>query len=77
MMQSKQVGERALQNALKRGDDLYSQGRFIAAVGSYDKAIAQDPDNINAHYKKGLALYAHGNYAGALKCYYKVVGLGP
>ena len=38
-------------------DQLYSKGRFAAAVVGYDQAVALDPTALHAHHNKAAALY--------------------
>ncbi len=41
----------------RRGQGLYQNGAFDAAIGEYEDALALAPDNPLTHFNLGLALY--------------------
>ena len=47
------------------------------AIGSYDKAIEIDPDNVYAWNNKGTALGELGRHDEALKCFDKILEIDP
>jgi tetratricopeptide (TPR) repeat protein len=62
---------------LKKGDDLYDQGKFDEAISCYDNAIGKDPKNKLAWVNKGAALLELMKSDEAISCFDKVTELYP
>lgn len=62
---------------LERGDDLFQQERYRAAVDCYDKVVKVKPDDYLAWFKRGIALDNLKQYAEAAESYKKVLELNP
>jgi len=62
---------------LKKGDDLYDQGKFDEAISCYDNAIEKDPKNKLAWMNKGAALLELMKSDEAISCYDRVTELYP
>jgi serine/threonine protein kinase/tetratricopeptide (TPR) repeat protein len=60
-----------------RGHDLAEQGKFAEAEAAYRKAIALNPDNVEAHKHLGDALYYQGKLAEAEAVWRKGIALKP
>ena len=52
-------------------------GNNTKALGFYDKIIALDPNNTDAHFNKGLVYANQKNYNDSIKCFEKVIELSP
>lgn len=61
--ESAQAGDRILRAAshYNRGNALYRQGNVSEAIESYKDALRASPDDIDARYNLGVALYAKQN----------------
>ncbi len=62
---------------LKKGDDLYDQGKFDEAISCYDNAIGKDPKNKLAWVNKGAALLELMKSDEAISCFDKATELYP
>jgi len=62
---------------LKKGDDLYDQGKFDEAISCYDNAIGKDLKNKLAWMNKGAALLELMKSDEAISCFDKVTELYP
>jgi len=56
---------------------LAGQGRRIEALVSYEKALALEPANVQALYKRGVMLGELGRTDEALAAYGRVLALNP
>lgn len=54
---------------IKKGDDLFAQGKYEEAIKRYNIALNLDPNNITAWCKKGYAIYSLGIYKEAIDCF--------
>ena len=45
-----------------KGNDLFNDGQYDAADGYYDRALALDPNYLEAVYGKGIVLYQNGSH---------------
>ena len=50
----------------EEGNELYKQGQYDRAIGSYDKALEIDPKNSDLWNSRGLALCHLGRHIEAL-----------
>jgi len=62
---------------LKKGADLYDQGKIDEAISCYDNAIGKDPKNKLAWVNKGAALLELMKSDEAISCFDKVLELYP
>ena len=62
---------------LERGNDLFQQERYRAAVDCYDKVVQGQPNDYLAWFKRGIALDNLKQYAEAAESYDKVLELNP
>lgn len=62
---------------LKKGDDLYDQGKFDESISCYDNAIGKDPKNKLAWVNKGAALLELMKSDEAISCFDKATELYP
>src|SRR5262249_40966621 len=60
-----------------RGNALRELRRIEAALASYDKAIALEPDYANGFYNRGVALQDLNRFDEALKTYEKALAIKP
>ena len=59
------------------GNALKAQGRLGDADASYQRALALNPDYLEAHYNRGLVRQAQGRLDEAVACYGKVLARKP
>ena len=59
------------------GVALSELGKYSEAITCYDKAIAIDPNYVEAWNNKGNALYMLGKYSEAITCFDKVIEIDP
>ncbi|UCC11502.1 MAG: tetratricopeptide repeat protein [candidate division WOR-3 bacterium] len=52
--------------SMRRGNRLYSDGKYDEALLSYQDALVQEPDNPKIHYNIGRALYKMERYDEAI-----------
>ena len=50
---------------IKKGNALFSSGKYDEAITAYDEAAVHDPESAYIYFNKGTALYKKENYAGA------------
>lgn len=70
----------ALDNHLiwfERGDELFQQQRYEAAIACYDKVIQIQPEDYLAWFKRGIALENLQRYEDAVMSYDKVIQIQP
>jgi tetratricopeptide (TPR) repeat protein/S1-C subfamily serine protease len=65
------------QRWIEYGNQLHRLGKYAEAVSALDRAIALEPNSLNAHYAKGLALNASGDNTNALKSLDRAIALVP
>ena len=63
--------------AYNEANNNFKKGQFDAALASYDKAIALDPNKSQAFYGKGLTLARLRNNDEALVAYQKALAIDP
>jgi Flp pilus assembly protein TadD len=61
----------------EHGIDLAKQGRYDEAIVEFHRAIAINPDYVEAHYNLGLVLFNEGDLDGAVGEYRKALSLKP
>jgi tetratricopeptide (TPR) repeat protein len=61
----------------KKGNDLVKLGSYNGAIVFYNKALAIDPNNVEALYYKGNALVKLGDSIGAIVLYDKALAIDP
>jgi tetratricopeptide (TPR) repeat protein len=62
---------------VEKGNDLVKLGSYNGAIVFYNKALAIDPNNIEALYNKGNALVKLGDSIGATVLYDKALAIDP
>jgi tetratricopeptide (TPR) repeat protein/S1-C subfamily serine protease len=62
---------------IEYGNQLYRLGKYTEAVEALNRAIALEPNSLNAHYAKGLALQDGGDNTNALKALDRAITLVP
>jgi tetratricopeptide (TPR) repeat protein/S1-C subfamily serine protease len=62
---------------IEYGNQLYRLGKYSEAVEALDRAIALEPNSLNAHYAKGLTLQASGDHTNALKSLDRAIAFIP
>ena len=60
-----------------RGAALDNSGQYEQAIEYYDRALAIDPNHVNALYNKGVALGNLGRYQEAIKYYDRALAIEP
>ena len=50
-------------------------GNNNKAINFYDKIITLNPENVDAHFNKGLVLANQKNYDNSIECFKKVIDL--
>jgi tetratricopeptide (TPR) repeat protein/S1-C subfamily serine protease len=65
------------QRWIEYGNQLYRLGKYAEAVEALDRAIALEPNSLNAHYAKGLALTVNGDLTNGLKSLDRAIALVP
>jgi len=60
---------------MERGDDLFQQQRYLAAVECYDKVVQLKPDEYLAWFKRGISLDNLKRYSAAVESYDRVLAL--
>lgn len=53
-------------NLLKRGQDKFQRQDYRGAISDFNEAIAQNPNDANIYFNRGLVLYELGDELGAL-----------
>jgi tetratricopeptide (TPR) repeat protein len=64
-----QVIDNSIWELFKKGESLYSSGRYAEAASCYGEALKTNPQNADAWFNKGNSLYYLGNYKEAINCY--------
>jgi tetratricopeptide (TPR) repeat protein len=62
---------------VEKGNDLVKLGSYNGAIVFYNKALAIDPNNVEALYYKGNALVKLGDSIGAIVLYDKALAIDP
>jgi tetratricopeptide (TPR) repeat protein/S1-C subfamily serine protease len=62
---------------IEYGNQLHRSNKYAEAVEALNRAIALEPNSLNAHYAKGLALGASGDNTNALKAFDRAIALVP
>ena len=62
---------------LQLGDRATGAGDFARALAFYERSIAVRPDDFQAHYNRGVALYRSGERAAAAAAYERAIALEP
>jgi tetratricopeptide (TPR) repeat protein/S1-C subfamily serine protease len=62
---------------IQYGNQLYRLGKYPDAVKAFDRAIALQPDSLDAYYGKGLALASKKDYVAALGAFDRAIKLVP
>jgi tetratricopeptide (TPR) repeat protein/S1-C subfamily serine protease len=62
---------------IEYGNQLYRSNKYAEAVKALNRAISLEPNSLNAHYAKGLALGANGDSTNALKALDRAIALVP
>jgi tetratricopeptide (TPR) repeat protein len=66
-----------LTSLYNQATDLYRQGRYEEAIAYYDKALAIDPNDVDALNYKGAALYRQGKHQEAITYFDKALAIDP
>lgn len=56
-------------DATRKGNQLYAQGNYVDAAGSYQNAVRQLPTNYRAHYMLGMSYEQMGQTQKAIAAY--------
>ncbi len=59
------------------GIDFSKRGNYLAALASFDKALAIEPNDANVWYNRGLALRKLDKYSEAVDSYDKAIVINP
>ena len=62
---------------IRKGNRQYNKSNFTEAEVNYKKALEARPNNANAQFNIGDALFAQENYDGAYEAFQKVVEMSP
>lgn len=62
---------------IRKGNRQYKKQNFTEAEVSYKKALEVRPNNVNAQFNLGDALFAQQNYDAAFEAFQKVVEMSP
>lgn len=61
----------------KKGNELFDQGKTVASLEYFEKAIRNDPDFAEAYNGMGIAFYEKRDYPSALECYKRALMIKP
>lgn len=64
------------EKAKQQGNELFSQGKYAAALGKYNEALILDPENIIYHTNKCTALIKLEDYQGAISAAHSAISAG-
>ncbi len=64
----------SIRGKVKKGNDLFAQGKYEEALAAYQDALLDDPLNEIALFDQGDAYYKMKKYKEAIEAYQKVVG---
>ena len=59
------------------GDEHYNAGRYAEALALYEQAVRLDPNDADAHLRKGMTLDGLGRYGEALAAHGQAIRLDP
>lgn len=62
---------------LRRGNRQYRKGNYEKAEATYQRILAETPNQAKAQFNLGDAYYAQENYDGAFKAFQKVLDMTP
>ena len=62
---------------MKQADNEFSKGHYEDCITTYGQVIQGDPENLNAHIQRGLALSIVGQYSDAVSDFSKVIDQRP
>ena len=62
---------------IRKGNRYYKRGNYTEAEVNYKKALEARPNNANAQFNLGDALFAQENYDAAYDAFQKVVEMSP
>jgi len=71
------VSAQSDEKAIRKGNRSYKGGNYEQAIESYRKALEIRPNNANAQFNLGDALYAMESYDEAYEAFQKVVEMSP
>lgn len=69
--------QRSDEKLIRKGNRLYKKQNFTEAEVNYKKALEVRPNNANAQFNLGDALFAQQNYDAAFEAFQKVVDMSP
>jgi Flp pilus assembly protein TadD len=61
----------------QKGNELAGQGKFAEAIGEYQLALEENPDNVSALVNLGVAYYNAGQLEDAVGQYQKALQIAP
>ncbi len=64
----------SIRGKIKKGNELYAQGKYEEALAAYQDALLDDPLNEIALFDQGNAYYKMKKYKEAIDAYQKIVG---
>ena len=67
----------ALQDSLTKGNQLYTSGKYTAAVNTYEAISAKGFESFELYYNLGNALYKSNNITYAILNYERALKLSP
>ena len=67
----------ARESLLDDGERLFYEGRYDDALSRFEKAIALDEDDADAHYLKGRALFYMGRDEDSLSAFDRALDIDP
>jgi tetratricopeptide (TPR) repeat protein/S1-C subfamily serine protease len=62
---------------IEHGNKLFRLGKYAEAIKAFDRAIALQPNSLDAHYGRGLALHHNGDNLAALGAINQAIQLVP
>ena len=71
------VSAQSDEKAIRKGNRSYNSGNYEQAIENYRKALEIRPNNANAQFNLGDALYAQESYDEAYEAFQKVVEMSP
>jgi tetratricopeptide (TPR) repeat protein len=71
------AGCAAAPDYIRKGNELYAQGKYAEAALNYRKAIQKQPNSGEAHYRLGLALMKDGKRVEAHQAFTQALAVAP